>query len=307
MRVKRQPLPDSLDETEHSKAVRTGTEQINMEHLTTERINIERIGTEDVGTEDIDEEQLLMERLRCLKQRTGLSLAALASVTPFSKSTWHRYLSGDQFPPRSAVESLGRLADTDPGPLLSLWDAASRAQSRAATPPLGAPVPQAAVPDAPVRGRRVRGSNRAVIALATMAATVVVTAGAADVLDPDLPVTPTSAFCRGHGCQGQFPTSEACGRDARTESTVTRAGQVVLLRFSPSCATVWSEVRTTTGGAREISIRSDQDELSAAYPGDPSDGYSSPMLAASSPRGAEACAKVGGMSACTGPLGGSRS
>ncbi|MET7971907.1 DUF2690 domain-containing protein [Streptomyces mirabilis] len=257
--------------------------------------------------EDIDEEQLLTERLRCLKQRTGLSLAALASVTPFSKSTWHRYLSGDQFPPRSAVESLGRLADTDPGPLLSLWDAASRAQSRAATPPLGAPVPQAAVPDAPVRGRRVRGSNRAAIALAAMAATVVVTAGATDVLDPDQPVAPAGTFCRGHGCQGQFPTSEVCGRDARTESTVTRAGQVVLLRFSPSCATVWSEVRTRTGGAREISIRSDQDELSAAYPGDPSDGYSSPMLAVSSPRGAEACAKVGGTSACTGPLGGSRS
>ncbi|MFF8022468.1 DUF2690 domain-containing protein [Streptomyces sp. NPDC007896] len=297
MRVKRQPLPDSSDETEHSNAVRTKTDHIDTGYIDTERI----------GTEDIDEEQLLMERLRCLKQRTGLSLAALASVTPFSKSTWHRYLNGDQFPPRSAVESLGRLADTDPGPLLSLWDAASQAQSRAATPPLGAPVPQAAVPDAPVRGRRVRGSNRAVIALAAMAATVVVTAGAADVLDPDQPAAPTSAFCRGRDCQGQFPTPEACGRDARTESTVTRAGQVVLLRFSPSCATVWSEVRTRTGGAREISIRSDQDELSAAYRGDPSDGYSSPMLAASSPRGAEACAKVGGTSACTGPLGGSQS
>ncbi|MFE2572222.1 helix-turn-helix domain-containing protein, partial [Streptomyces mirabilis] len=114
-----------------------------MEHIGTEHINTERLGTEDIDREDIDEEQLLMERLRCLKQRTGLSLAALASVTPFSKSTWHRYLSGDQFPPRSAVESLGRLADTDPGPLLSLWDAASRAQSRAATPPLGGPGPPA--------------------------------------------------------------------------------------------------------------------------------------------------------------------
>ncbi|MFD8220431.1 helix-turn-helix domain-containing protein [Streptomyces sp. NPDC059697] len=151
MRVKRQPLPDSSDETEHSNAVRTKTDHIDTGYIDTGRI----------GTEDIDEEQLLMERLRCLKQRTGLSLAALASVTPFSKSTWHRYLSGDQFPPRSAVESLGRLADTDPGPLLSLWDAASRAQSRAATPPLGAPAPQAAVPVAPGRGRRVPGSKRA--------------------------------------------------------------------------------------------------------------------------------------------------
>lgn len=282
MTVKRQPLPDSSADAER------------------------------VGTEQADAEQLLVERLRRLKQRTGLSLAALACVTPFSKSTWHRYLNGDQFPPRSAVESLGRLADTDPGPLLALWDAASRAQSRAATPPPRAalppsPVPPAAVPGAPVRGRRARGPNRAVVALAATAATVAVTAGAADVLDPGHRTAPVAASCRGRGCQGQFPTAETCGRDARTESTATRAGQVVLLRFSPSCATVWSEVRTKAGGAREISIRSDEDELSAAYPGDPSDGYSSPMLAASSPRGAEACAKVGGESACTGPLGGARS
>jgi hypothetical protein len=77
----------------------------------------------------------------------------------------------------------------------------------------------------------------------------------------------------------------------------------VLLRFSPSCATVWSEVRTRVGGAREISIRSGQDELSAEYPGDRSDGYSSPMLAASDPHGAQACAKVGGKPVCTGLFG----
>jgi transcriptional regulator with XRE-family HTH domain/uncharacterized membrane protein len=243
-----------------------------------------------------DDGQLLVEQLRDLKQRTGLSLAALATATPFSKSTWHRYLNGDQFPPRAAVESLGRLADADPGPLLSLWDAASRAQSRAAGPPQQSPAP-----DTRVR-RRFRHPNRAMVTLAAMAATVAVTAGAADVLDADLPAAPsTAAPCRGESCQGQFPTSETCGRDARTESSVTRAAQVVLLRFSPSCATVWSEVRTRTGGAREISIRSGQNELSATYPGDRWDGYSSPMLAASSPRGAQACAKVAGKPACTGP------
>lgn len=270
--VKRQPLPDSSD---------------------------------DAG-------QLLVERLRTLKQRTGLSLAALATATPFSKSTWHRYLNGDQFPPRQAVEALGRLADTDPGPLLSLWDAAVRAQARAATAPRQqppstvAPVLPAPAP-APVRARRlrrVRQPNRAVVALAAVAATVAVTAGAADIIDPDEAAAPrAAASCHGSSCQGEFPTSETCGRDARTESTVTKAAQVVLLRFSPSCATVWSEVRTRAGGAREISIRSGQDELSATYPGDKSDGYSSPMLAASNPSGAQACAKVGGKPACTGLFG----
>ena len=72
------------------------------------------------------ERQRLLAELHLLKQRTGLSLAALASVTPYSKSTWHRYLNGDQFPPRAAVEALARLAGTDPGPLLALWDTETR-------------------------------------------------------------------------------------------------------------------------------------------------------------------------------------
>jgi transcriptional regulator with XRE-family HTH domain len=248
-----------------------------------------------------DAEQLLVERLRSLKQRTGLSLAALATATPFSKSTWHRYLNGDQFPPRTAVDALGRLADTDPGPLLDLWDAAARAQSSAASAPQQPPGPEASTPEG---ARRPRRGNRAFVALAAVAATVAVTAGAADVLDFDeAPAPRAAASCRGSGCQGEFPTAETCGRDARTESSVAKAAQVVLLRFSPSCATVWSEVRTRAGGAREISIRSGQDELSATYEGDKSDGYTSPMLAASSPRGAQACAKVGGKPACTGLFG----
>jgi hypothetical protein len=250
-----------------------------------------------------DEGRLLTERLRALKQRTGLSLAALATVTPFSKSTWHRYLNGDQFPPRAAVVALGRLADAEPGPLLALWDSAARAQADGAATAKQQPVPPAQSV-AVRRPRRIRRPSRAVVALATMAATVAVTAAAADVLDPDhAPAPRTAASCHGSDCQGELPTSETCARDARTESRVARPAEVVLLRFSPSCATVWSELRTRTGGAREISIRSGQDELSAEYPGDKSDGYTSPMLAAADPRGAQACAEVAGKPACTGRFG----
>ncbi|MEV8537776.1 DUF2690 domain-containing protein [Streptomyces sp. NPDC051572] len=241
---------------------------------------------------------LLTERLRLLKRRTGLSLAALASVTPFSKSTWHRYLSGGQLPPRAAVEALARLAHAEPEALLSLWDAAVQEQSRPTPPPPKPPVPSVR----PRRPRRLRAPARALVALAAMATTVAVTAGAADVLDHDAGADlHTVASCRGGGCQGALPSSETCARDARTESVVTRARQVVLLRYSPSCATVWSEVRTRVGGSREISIRAGQDELSAEYPGHRTDGYSSPMLAAIDPRGAQACAEVGGQPVCTGP------
>ncbi|MEU8982779.1 DUF2690 domain-containing protein [Streptomyces sp. NPDC048309] len=263
-------------------------------------VTVKRQPSQPLPDPSDDAGQLLVERLRILKQRTGLSLAALATATPFSKSTWHRYLNGDQFPPRAAVEALGRLADADPGALLSLWDAAAREQSRSAsTVP-----PQPPAPAAPVRGRRLRPSSRALVTLAAMAATVAVTAGAADVLDHDeAAVFHATTSCRGRSCEGQFPTAETCGRDARTESVVAQAAQVVLLRFSPSCATVWSELHTRTGGAREISIRAGLDELSATYQGDKADGYSSPMLAASSPRGAQACATVGGKPACTGLFG----
>ncbi|WP_143663574.1 helix-turn-helix transcriptional regulator, partial [Streptomyces sp. NRRL B-24085] len=36
----------------------------------------------------------LVEQLRHLKDRTGLSLAELARRTAYSKSSWQRYLSG---------------------------------------------------------------------------------------------------------------------------------------------------------------------------------------------------------------------
>lgn len=66
----------------------------------------------------------LVVRLRELKDRTGLSLAALAARTPYSKSAWHRYLSGGKRPPLPAVEALCRLADADPATILALWEAA---------------------------------------------------------------------------------------------------------------------------------------------------------------------------------------
>jgi transcriptional regulator with XRE-family HTH domain len=155
------------------------------------------------------ERQRLLAELRLLKQRTGLSLAALASVTPYSKSTWHRYLNGDQVPPRAAVEALARLAGTDPDALLdllSLWDAAVQEQSRPAPPPHMPPIPS-------VRPRRPRAPTRALLALAAMAATVALTAGATDVLDRD--TDQAVASCRGSACQEALPSSETCAREAR--------------------------------------------------------------------------------------------
>lgn len=69
----------------------------------------------------------LVEQLRLLKGRTGLSLMALSGRTACSKSAWQRYLNGTKLPPRSAVEALGRVAGADAARLVALWALAERA------------------------------------------------------------------------------------------------------------------------------------------------------------------------------------
>ncbi|MEU2714444.1 XRE family transcriptional regulator [Streptomyces sp. NPDC007205] len=239
----------------------------------------------------------LVAGLRELKDRTGLSLAALAARTPYSKSAWHRYLSGGAPPPRSAVEALCRLAGTDPDPVLALWEAAD------------VPPPPAA-PEHPARRRRWAGipSGRApwlpLSALALFGAATAVTAAVTLSGRPDsAPAAQHLAAvprCHGRSCQGALPDASACARDARTTSTVTGPAYTVLLRYSPACGTAWSQVRLRSAKAREVSVRAGQDVLSARYPANDPAGNSSPMLSVSSPRGVEACAEVGGELACTG-------
>ncbi|MFS8200801.1 helix-turn-helix domain-containing protein [Streptomyces sp. CWNU-52B] len=61
-------------------------------------------------TELPSEVRHFVEQLRVLKDRTGLSLVALAERTAYSKSSWHRYLNATQPPPRQAVIALCRVA-----------------------------------------------------------------------------------------------------------------------------------------------------------------------------------------------------
>ncbi|MEV7324514.1 helix-turn-helix domain-containing protein [Streptomyces sp. NPDC093970] len=89
----------------------------------------------------------LVEHLRVMKGRTGLSLAGLARRTAYSKSSWQRYLSGDRLPPRSAAQVLCRLGGGDQTRLLALWELAEQAWPQGAVEP---PVPPPPVPPPPV-------------------------------------------------------------------------------------------------------------------------------------------------------------
>ncbi|MGW2647268.1 XRE family transcriptional regulator [Streptomyces sp. NPDC001393] len=257
-------------------------------------------------------DEALVVGLRELKDRTGLSLAALAARTPYSKSAWHRYLSGGTPPPRSAVEALCRLAGADLEAALALWAAAEPAP----------PATEAAATDTtgatPEESGRGRGPGRltpwlprrlpswlplSVFALCGTATAVAATAVALSTRPGAAPTAHSLTAvhrCHGRSCQGELPDASVCARDARTTSTVADPRYTVRLRWSPACETVWSEVRLRSPKAREVSVRAGQDVMSAGYPADDSTGDSSPMLSVSSPRGVEACAEVAGEVACTG-------
>ncbi|MFJ1745575.1 helix-turn-helix domain-containing protein [Streptomyces sp. NPDC088116] len=71
--------------------------------------------------------------LRRLKDRSGLSLAALAAKTGYSRSSWERYLNGKQPVSRAAVEELAQVCGTEPTKLLVLHEMAAQARESAPT------------------------------------------------------------------------------------------------------------------------------------------------------------------------------
>jgi transcriptional regulator with XRE-family HTH domain len=73
------------------------------------------------------------ERLRSLRERSGLSLKELESRIHTSDSSLSRYLAGKSLPPWPVVAALGELAECDPEELRPLWEAARSAP--AANPP----------------------------------------------------------------------------------------------------------------------------------------------------------------------------
>ncbi|MEU1373900.1 helix-turn-helix domain-containing protein [Streptomyces triculaminicus] len=193
----------------------------------------------------------LASELRELRERTGLSLAALGGCTPFSKSSWERYLNGKKLPPRQAVEALCGLAEEPAGRLVALWELAEQAWSgrsgsttagtagvaatvgAAATGPATGPAPEDASPGEPSGGKAgggVRGLSgrptRALVLYGAAALTVALslvlflTAGrnASGERRPDSLAATTPAYqqkqepaCRDAECDGADALSMACG------------------------------------------------------------------------------------------------
>lgn len=246
----------------------------------------------------------LTAELRALRARTGLSLAALARTTAYSKSTWERYVNGKALPPRQAVRELCRTAGEPEDRLLALWELAQAEWKGRATVVAPAepapPQPPPVAPGPPAKARWSPGSPVKLL-LALASAYVVLAAGVASALllaplRDTVPGEPLSAThpdtsyvvaprCHGASCEGEDPVRMACTVVPETVSTYrTDTGALVEVRYSEACGAAWARmwgarigdgVDVTAGGpVREVWIVDSADadayvytEMTRARPG----------------------------------------
>ncbi len=196
----------------------------------------------------------LAAELRALRAGTGLSLAALATRTPYSKSSWERYLNGRKPVPRRAVEALCTVAGEPPARLLALWelaDASWSGRSGAAPEPPPAPASGAVRPV-----RRRKWQPYALMAAGALAGAAAVALGVLGLgmLGPGgpqggagAPVGPSragtaEAGCLGERCVGRTPKGMGCGQSGAVRSLAERTarnGQRLEIRYSSVCRAVW--------------------------------------------------------------------
>ncbi|MFD8723313.1 DUF2690 domain-containing protein [Streptomyces sp. NPDC059629] len=229
----------------------------------------------------------LAASLRELRARTGLSLAALATKTAFSKSSWERYLNGKSLPPRQAVQELCRLAGEPDGRCLALWEIAEsewsgRGKEPAAAPPATTPSRTATTTTtagpatgtgasaaaAPAPASRLAG-HRSVVAVAVLASVCAMAVGvvavAVALLRPyadgasraseQAPryqgPSPSDPRCRGAACEGRDPMGMRCAASPVTLATRHTAGDAWLeVRYSKECGTSWARMWGTRVGDR---------------------------------------------------------
>ncbi|MEV6259727.1 DUF2690 domain-containing protein [Streptomyces sp. NPDC051784] len=71
-----------------------------------------------------------VQRLRVMVDHAGLSAAAVADRTGYSRASWERYLGGRLLAPKGAVVALAEVTGTPHQHLAALWEPAERAWSR---------------------------------------------------------------------------------------------------------------------------------------------------------------------------------
>ncbi|MFF9497963.1 helix-turn-helix domain-containing protein [Streptomyces flaveolus] len=213
--------------------------------------------------------QALTEGLNGIRARTGLSLAALAARTPYSKSSWERYLNGKKPVPRQAVEMLCAIAGEPAGRLLALWelaDAEWSGRAGSARPPASTAHAPGSAPGGadkpPQARRRLLAAAAGSAGVAAAAAAVMMSVWATGTGPPPTSLGATALDptpgCHGKACDGKDPDLMNCGLPGRADSLGsqhrTASGAGMEIRYSQVCAAGWGRIwHAKVGDALEIS------------------------------------------------------
>lgn len=273
------------------------------------------------------------EQLRRQVDRGGLSVAALAEATGYSRSSWERYLNGRLLPPRYAVVALAEATGADPAHFTTMWEVTERvwsraegrhdvtmealriAEARAALGEFGpapgpAPAPSASdsVPASGVRRRPAVLFVVGVVAvvLAVVGATLLTGGGGGDDRARPGPSPtaraaglPAGVKCTGQDCTGKDPEGMGCGGgNALTAAAAWVGGAYVEMRYSRVCAAAWARISAgATGDTVSVTEAGGARRSQRSRIGQDPAAYT-PMLAVRTPGAARACATL-----TTGPHG----
>ncbi|MDT0382122.1 helix-turn-helix domain-containing protein [Streptomyces sp. DSM 42041] len=268
----------------------------------------------------------LARELRALRGRSGLTLAALAERTCYSKSSWERYLNGKSVPPEAAVRAFASAVGVPPGRLLVLHGLAetheegtgvpAKPEPEASGPPVagGPPVPAGPGPDATGRPRRRLAVPALCILLGLLmgVATGIGVAllpgdggaaagpGASSLAAED--ATNQAPGCVGFACNGRDAERFGCHLEVWTAAVRKVGARYVELRYSPVCQAAWARVSyADVGDAAVVEGPEDHSARRTIVYGH--DVYS-PMVDAPFPASARACVTLAeGRTVCT-PRGG---
>ncbi|MTD54316.1 helix-turn-helix domain-containing protein [Amycolatopsis pithecellobii] len=246
----------------------------------------------------------LVGLLRQLKDRTGLSLAALAARTPYSKSSWERYLNGIALPPRQAVEDLARVAGEPAARLFALWERAEAGWSGRTAGARTMPREPGEDPNAadPSGGRRKLFTAILVGAALAVAGLVVLYLVRSGGAQPSGSTAPDySIGCRGPQCTGGEAQGMACGVDAASFAGLQVDTTYLELRISDQCAAAWARVSHAALGD-EVSVADRDGRTETITVSDPAaigQYLPTPMIAADRHSRVRACLMRGGERRCT--------
>ncbi|MFB7780744.1 DUF2690 domain-containing protein [Streptomyces bauhiniae] len=289
--------------------------------------------------EELDPEIAEFTRqMRRLVDEGGLSVAALADRTGYSRTSWERYLNGRLLAPQGAVVALAEVTGTSPVHLTTMWERAERAWSRAelrhdrtteqvrftqaraepgdfggGTGTTTVDAPPVAPPSAepPAGRRRVLLFLAGAVAVLLVLGTVFLLTGrdggggapeAAKSPSPSATSAadlPPGVKCVGIGCAGKDAEAMGCSGDLVTTARSTTVGTTTLeVRYSRTCGAAWGRITGAAPGDRVRVTADGESERGKAVAGET---YTyTPMVAVGGAGEAEACVTLlSGRDGCT--------